>query len=218
MNQETPQQSRMIMKRATVLIFSMMFFISIILLTVTRASSSSLSMGESAPDFTLKDLSGNSHSLSDFRGKPVVLEWTNPGCPFVVAHYKNGNMQALQEKYKEKGVIWLAVNSTNTDHRDYKKPEELKEVFTEWKAGYTAQLMDADGMVGKLYDAKTTPHIYVIDKDGMLVYQGAIDDDRSASGGSNAEVNYVSKALDELLQGKAVTKTLTRPYGCGVKY
>lgn len=218
MNQESPQKTRKVIARASVLILSMMFFFSIILVTVTHASAPGLADDEMAPNFTLTDLSGNSHSLSDFKGKPVVLEWTNPGCPFVVAHYKTGNMQSLQKKYKEKDVVWLVMNSTNPDHHDYKSSKGLSEIYTEWKADYTAQLIDKTGEVGKLYNAKTTPHMYIIDKTGKLAYQGAIDDDRSTNGGTKAEVNYVQRALDELLAGKTVSTSLTRPYGCSIKY
>lgn len=218
MNQSSPQESRKVITRASVLILSMMFFFSIILITVSQASSNHLSNDDVAPNFTLTDLSGKSHALSDFKGKIVVLEWTNPGCPFVVGQYKTGNMQALQKKYTQKGVVWLAINSTNPNHGNHKSKEELAEIYNEWKAAYSAQLVDEDGAVGKLYSAKTTPHLFIIDKEGKLAYQGAIDDDRSTKGGANAKINYVENALDELLAGKTVSKSLTNPYGCGVKY
>lgn len=173
-------------------------------------------IGDKAPDFALKCTGGGTHSLADYKGKIVVLEWTNPGCPVVVRHYKDGLMQATQKAAKEKGVVWLAINSTNPEHRDYREPQALKEIFSERNTAYSALLMDADGKAGKAYDAKTTPHMYIIDAEGKLVYNGAIDND---TGGKNPErINHVLAALDELLAGNPVTVSTTKPYGCTVKY
>jgi peroxiredoxin len=173
-------------------------------------------IGDKAPDFAIKCTGGGTHSLADYKGKIVVLEWTNPGCPVVVRHYKDGLMQATQKAAKEKGVVWLAINSTNPEHRDYREPQALKEIFSEWNTAYSALLMDADGKTGKAYDAKTTPHMYIIDAEGKLVYNGAIDND---TGGKNPErINHVLAALDELLAGNPVTVSTTKPYGCTVKY
>lgn len=173
-------------------------------------------IGKPAPAFTLTDIAGTSHTLSDFKGKVVVLEWTNPGCPFVQRVYRDGLMTAAQKEFVQKGVVWLVINSTNTTHRDYLSPEALKERFAEWKAGFSALLMDSDGKVGKQYDAKTTPHMFIIDKGGTLVYNGAIDDD--PRGEKDVKVNYVRDALSALLAGKAVSTSVTKPYGCSVKY
>ena len=173
-------------------------------------------IGKPAPGFTLTDITGASHQLSDFKGKTVVLEWTNPNCPFVQRVYRDGIMTAVQKEYAQKGVVWLVVNSTNTNHRDFLAPEVLKEKFASWKAGFTALLMDSDGKVGKLYDAKTTPHMFVIDKNGSLVYNGAIDDD--PRGENDTKLNYVSDVLNALLAGKPVATSVTKPYGCSVKY
>jgi peroxiredoxin len=173
-------------------------------------------VGDMAPAFTLKCLAGNDHTLADYKGKIVVLEWTNPGCPVVQRHYRDGLMPAAQKEAKEKGVVWLAVNSTNPGHSNYREPEELKKIFTEWQAAYTSQLMDADGTTGKAYGAKTTPHIFVIDPEGKVAYNGAIDDD--TRGNKADRINYALAAIDALLAGKAVAVTTTQPYGCSVKY
>lgn len=181
-------------------------------------SANPLSVGDAAPDFSLKDITGKTVKLSDLKGKTVVLEWTNPGCPFVVGHYANGNMPAVQAKYTTKGVVWLTVNSTNAEHKDARPPEEFQKIFTEWKSVASAHLLDTDGAVGQTYGAKTTPHMYIIAADGKLIYNGAIDDDRSVGGGANAKINYVSAALEEVLAGKTIATSVTKPYGCSVKY
>jgi peroxiredoxin len=177
---------------------------------------SAAEIGKPAPAFTLTDVAGKSHQLSDFKGKLVVLEWTNPGCPFVQRVYTDGIMTSVQKEYVAKGVVWLTINSTNTSHRDFLTPEALKEKFGSWKAGFTALLVDSDGKVGKQFDAKTTPHMYIVDKEGKLVYNGAIDDD--PRGENDVKVNYVKQALDLLLSGKAIATSSTKPYGCSVKY
>jgi peroxiredoxin len=182
------------------------------------SSAPSVEVGKPAPTFTLKSVDGKDVSLSDFKGKIVVLEWTNPGCPFVVGHYKNGNMPKLQKEFADKGVVWLAINSTNKNHKDHLTAPEFKSQMAEWNASASTYLLDDDGKVGKAFDAKTTPHMFVIDKNGNLAYMGAIDDDRSANGGKDAKVNYVKKAVDELLAGKEVSEKVTKQYGCSVKY
>jgi peroxiredoxin len=170
--------------------------------------------GTKAPDFTLLDLAGKKHSLKDFKGKTVVLEWCNYGCPFVKKHYKNGDMQALQKAYTAKGVVWLAIMSTNPKHKDYREPAALKEMNKERKAVPTAMLMDADGTVGRAYKAKTTPTMVVIDKDGYIAYHGAIDSVRSADPADIKEAkNYVREALDAMLAGKPVPVAQTTSYG-----
>lgn len=189
-----------------------------LLLPFMTASANPVSVGDAAPDFSLKDITGKTVKLSDLKGKTVVLEWTNPGCPFVVGHYANGNMPAVQAKYTAKGVVWLTINSTNAGHKDAKSPEEFQKIFADWKSSATANLLDADGSVGQTYAAKTTPHMYIIGADGKLAYNGAIDDDRSVNGGVNAKINYVSSALDEVLAGKTIETSVTKPYGCSVKY
>lgn len=171
---------------------------------------------EMAPSFSLVDYDGKTRTLDEFKGKIVVLEWTNPNCPVVVRHYANGAMQKLQKTYAEKGIVWLTVNSTNPNHQDHLTGEEQKAKYAEWKASPTAQLIDADGKVGREYGARTTPHIFIIDTESKLAYRGAVDDD--PRGKKEQKVNYVSAALEALLAGKAVEVSSTQPYGCSVKY
>jgi peroxiredoxin len=173
-------------------------------------------VGDMAPAFTLKCVCGITHSLSDYKGKIVVLEWTNPGCPVVTRHYKDGLMPAAQTAAREKGVVWLAVNSTNPGHANYREPADIKSIYTGWQAAYSTQLMDADGATGHAYGAKTTPHIIVIDAQGKIAYNGAIDDD--TSGNKTDRTNYALAAIDALIAGQPVAVTTTRPYGCSVKY
>ncbi len=175
-------------------------------------------IGEKAPDFALTDLNGKTVKLSDYQGKIVVLEWINPGCPFVKGQYGSGNMQAIQKEATSKGVVWLTINSTRPDHPEAFNAAASKEILGEWKSNATNNLMDEDRTVGRLYGAKTTPHMFVIGSDGVLKYSGAIDDDRSADGGKKATVNYVREALNSIMANKAVAMTATAPYGCSVKY
>jgi peroxiredoxin len=168
--------------------------------------------GAKAPDFSLKDQNGKDVKLADFKGKIVVLEWVNPGCPYVVRHYKEGTMANLAKEYAAGGnVVWLAVMSNAGA-----KAEDMKAFADKNKLPYPI-LMDAEGTVGKAYGAKTTPHMFVIDKDGKLAYQGGIDNDEDGEKSSD-RVNYVKNALDELKAGKPVGKGETASYGCGIKY
>jgi peroxiredoxin len=172
-----------------------------------------------APAFTLTDTNGKEHSLSDFEGKVVVLEWFNQGCPFVKKHYKNGNMQSLQNTYTGKGVVWLTVCSSAPGEQGHMDAAGHNKTIGEWKIQSTAFLMDEDGKVGRAYGAKTTPHMYVIDAGGQIVYQGAIDDKRSTDAADIPDSkNYVRAALDAVLAGEAVETSQTKPYGCSVKY
>ena len=177
-----------------------------------------LPVGKKAPNFTLTDIDGKTHQLSDFKGKIVVLEWNNPFCPFVVPHYENSGMTSLQKRYTQQGVVWLTVNSTNSEHKDYRSADELKTTLAAYDPGYTAYLLDTDGTTGKAYGAKTTPHIFIIDAKGKLAYRGAIDDAPDTEGGKNAKVNYAAKTLTELLAKQKVTTKETKQYGCSVKY
>jgi peroxiredoxin len=175
-------------------------------------------VGQGAPDFSAIDALGKSHKLSDFKGKHVVLEWTNPGCPFVVKHY-GGNMQALQKEFTAKGVVWLSINSTSKDASDYLTPTRLLAWKAEKSASASAVLMDESGKLGQLYNAKTTPHMYIINPQGVLVYAGAIDSVPSARVEDiKVATNYVRQGLNEALGGKAISVVSTRPYGCSVKY
>lgn len=175
--------------------------------------------GQPAPAFRALDVNGKSVSLSDFRGKTVVLEWNNPNCPFVQKHYTSGNMQSLQQKYTGGGVVWLAINSTRESHSDYLPPAKLAAWFGEQKASPSAIVMDANGEIGRAYGAKVTPHMYVIDGKGTLVYAGAIDDKRSANPADvKTSTNHVAVALGELASGKPVSSAATTAYGCTIKY
>jgi peroxiredoxin len=175
--------------------------------------------GQPAPAFRAVDVNGKPVALADFRGKTVVLEWNNPNCPFVQKHYTSGNMQALQQKNTGAGVVWLAINSTTEAHSDYMTPTKLAAWFGEQKAAPTAIVMDPKGEIGRAYGAKVTPHMYVIDPKGTLVYAGAIDDKRSANPADvKTATNHVTAALNELASGKAVTTAATTAYGCTIKY
>ena len=175
--------------------------------------------GQPAPAFRGVDVHGKAVSLADFRGKTVVLEWNNPNCPFVQKHYTSGNMQTLQQKNTAAGVVWLAINSTTESHSDYMAPAKLAGWFGEQKAAPTAIVMDPKGEIGRAYGAKVTPHMYVIDPKGTLVYAGAIDDKRSANPADiKTSTNHVAVALGELTAGKAVSTAATTAYGCTIKY
>lgn len=177
-------------------------------------------LGEAAPGFTAKDVTGEQVTLSDLKGKIVVLEWTNYGCPFVRKHYEAGAMQALQKKYAEKGVVWIGVNSGAEGKEGYyATDEEQAKAAAERKAAYTHLIRDTDGSLGKLYGAKTTPHMYVVDKEGILTYKGAIDDQPSVDPATlKTAKNYVSAAVDAALSGGKVDIAETQAYGCSVKY
>ena len=174
--------------------------------------------GKPAPAFTVTDLDGKTVNLADYKGKTVVLEWTNFGCPFVQKHYRSGNMQALQKKYAN-DVVWLAVNSTNRGSSDWTDPAPLTAQLKDFGAQPARYLVDEPGKVGMAYGAKTTPHMYIIDPKGTVVYNGAIDDKRSTNVEDvKTSKNYVVAALDELKAGKPVSVASTTPYGCSVKY
>jgi len=176
-------------------------------------------VGQQAPDFVAVDTSGTKHKLSDFTGKFVVLEWTNPGCPFVRKHYGSGNMPATQKSATDKGVVWLAINSTERAATDYLQPAALDEWMKSHAAAPTAVLMDEDGVIGQAYGARTTPHIFIIDPKGTLVYAGGIDSIASARVDDiKTATNYVNQALGEAFGGKPISAANTRPYGCSVKY
>jgi peroxiredoxin len=175
-------------------------------------------VGQPAPLFALRNTQGQTVRLEDFKGKPVVLEWTNPGCPFVRKHYQ-GNMQALQKAYTARGVAWLTVNSTETASADYLAPAALAQWMSDQHASPTAVLMDEDGRVGKTYGARVTPHMYLINAEGVLVYAGAIDSIASARVADiERATNYVRQGLDELLAGRPLSVSVNQAYGCTIKY
>jgi peroxiredoxin len=186
---------------------------------LASAAQAAVAPGQAAPEFSLVDINGKVQKLSDYRGKYVVLEWFNSECPFVQKHYESGNMQALQARYTRKGVAWLGINSTSPRHSNYRDPARSQAILKEWKAAPTAFVLDPDGKVGRRYGARTTPHMYVIDPQGTLVYVGGIDDRPSTSQRDIAAArNLVAAALDESLSGKPVATPSAMPYGCSVKY
>lgn len=175
--------------------------------------------GQPAPSFALTSVDGRAVNLADFRGRYVVLEWNNPHCPFVVKHYGSGNMQALQKRFTAENVAWLTINSTNAGHSEYMAPAALAGWMKEQGGAPTAVMLDTDGKVGRAYGARTTPHMYVIDPNGRLVYAGAIDDKRSANAADvKTANNFVVQALTEARAGKPVSVASTTAYGCSIKY
>lgn len=187
----------------------------LIALTAARAAR----VGERAPEFTGTDTNGQTHRLSDYQGKFVVLEWTNHDCPYTRKQYKSGNMQRLQREWTSKGVVWLTVISSAQGEQGYMTAADENAYLKQVDASPTAVLLDPTGALGHLYDAKTTPHMFIINPQGTLIYNGAIDDKPTTD---LADVpgakNYVSLALDEAMSGKPVSIPTSRPYGCSVKY
>jgi len=177
------------------------------------------SPGTAAPAFTLADTNGKSVQLAEYRGKYVVLEWTNPECPFVRKHYSSGNMQDLQKEWGAREVVWLSINSTNADNSEFKTPPEMAKWMQAQGAAQKATLIDGTSMTGRAYAARATPHMFVIDPTGKVLYNGAIDDRRTANP-ADAKIarNYVRAALSEAMAGKPVTVASTSPYGCSIKY
>ncbi|HTK85965.1 MAG TPA: thioredoxin family protein [Patescibacteria group bacterium] len=176
-------------------------------------------VGQPAPDFTGKDTMGREQHLADYKGKIVVLEWSNPGCPYVQKHYETGNMQTLQNEEIKKGVVWLTVVSSSKGREGYMSADEANDYMKKVGSTPTARILDSSGEIGKLYGATATPHMFVIDKDGVLQYAGAIDDRPSADHDTVAGAhNYVHAAIDELEAGKPVDTSMTQVYGCSIKY
>jgi len=175
--------------------------------------------GSMAPEFKGADSNGMTHSLSEYRGKYVVLEWANQGCPYEQKHYKSGNMESLQKEWTGKGVVWLSILSSSPGQQGYVTPAEENDYLKAMKASPTAALLDPTGAIGHLYDARTTPHMFVIDPAGKIVYQGAIDDKPTPDPSSlKSADNYLNDALNAAMAGKPVTVAVTKPYGCSVKY
>ena len=189
------------------------------LLVALSAFSFAAKVGEAAPDFSAGDSNGQSQKLSSYRGKFVVLEWHNQGCPYTRKHYETGNMQKLQKEWTGKGVVWLTVISSAPGKQGYVTASEENDYLRRTNASPTAVLLDPKGDMGRLYAAKTTPHMYIIDPQGTLIYNGAIDDRPTADQSDVAGArNYVSQALQEATAGKPVSTASTTPYGCTVKY
>ncbi len=176
-------------------------------------------IGKPAPEIEATDINGQPFKLSDQKGKIVVLEWTNHECPFVKKHYESGNMQKLQSEARAKGVEWVTIVSSAEGQQGNITAEQAKTMLTEAKSEPSTKILDVSGVVGKAYDAKTTPHMFVIDAEGNVAYAGAIDSDPSPNPETiEGATNYVSTAINELQAGKAVTTSTSAPYGCGVKY
>jgi len=200
------------MKRySTVLILSLLVLFSL--------AAFAAKVGESAPDFTSTDSNGRVQKLSDYKGKYVVLEWTNKGCPFTRKHYDSGNMQKLQKEWTQKGVVWFTVVSSAPGSQGYVTAAEENDYVKQMNAAPTAVLLDPKGDLGHMFAAKTTPHMFIIDPSGKLIYNGAIDDHPTTDVSDiSSSKNYVSTALEQAIAGKPVAEAATRPYGCSVKY
>jgi hypothetical protein len=192
------------------------------LLSLDRAAAvgaAALKPGAPAPAFTAPAISGGMVNPGQYAGKIVILEWTNDGCPFVQKHYDSGNMQGLQRRYTQEGAIWLTIASSAPGEEGYVTPAAAKADLVRWRAAPTDYLLDPDGLVGHLYDARATPHMVVIDRGGRIAYMGAIDDTPSTRlADVKTAKNYLVAALDEIAAGKPVTVAATRAYGCSIKY
>lgn len=176
-------------------------------------------VGSAAPDFSLTDAKGKTHSLSEYKGKYVVLEWFNPECPFVKKHYGSSNMQNLQKQYTDKGVVWLTIDSNAPGSQGSLTPEEAEKITTGWNTHQTALLLDPDGKAGRAYGAKNTPNMVIVNPEGKIAYEGAIDSKASPNPADiPSSTNYVKAALDQSLAGKPITTPQTKPYGCHVTY
>ena len=195
------------------------FLIRFVLVLVLLATAFAARVGEPAPDFTATDSNGKTHHLADYKGKYVVLEWHNQGCPYTRKHYESGNMQHLQKEWTNKGVEWFTVISSAPGTQGYVTAAEENDYVKKVNASPTAVLLDPEGSLGHLYAARTTPHMFIIDPKGVLIYNGAIDDHPTSD---QADIpssrNYVSLALQQAMSGKPVADAATRPYGCTVKY
>lgn len=188
-------------------------------LASTVLAAESPRVGTAAPDFSLPDATGKMHKLSDYKGKYVVLEWFNPECPFVKKHYNSENMQKLQQEAASRDLVWLSIDSSAPGKEGNLSPEAAKKIVADWKIKSAALLLDPDGKVGQAYGAKNTPHMFVIDQSGKLIYQGAIDNKPSTDVADiPGATNYVRAALTDAMAGQPVKNATTKPYGCSVKY
>jgi peroxiredoxin len=188
-------------------------------LLALTAAAFALKPGDPAPDFKSTDSNGKTESLAQYHGKFIVLEWTNRDCPYTKKHYESGNMEALQHEWTAKGVVWLSVLSSAPGQQGYATPDVENSYLAKMKAAPTAAILDPTGALGRLYDAKTTPHIFVIDPQGKLIYEGAIDDQPTPDPSSlHGAHNYLTAALTQAMAGKPVDKPVTHAYGCSVKY
>lgn len=199
--------------------FKNAFRLFVLFVAITFAFSQEAKIDQKAPEFTLQDITGMDVLLSDYKGKIVVLEWINFDCPYVQKHYKSGNIPKLQQEYTKKGVYWFSICSSAPGKQGHLPVGEIRKRIKEYNAKMTFYLVDSAGKVGKMYGAKTTPHFFIIDKNGTLVYSGAIDDIASTEIDDIAKArNYVREVLDALLKGEKPAVKTTKPYGCSVKY
>lgn len=189
------------------------------ILALFALSALAVKVGDAAPDFTGTDSHGQTHKLADYRGKFVVLEWHNNGCPFTKKHYESGNMQNLQKEWTSKGVVWFTVISSAPGTQGYVTADQENDYMQKMHAVPTAAILDPKGDIGHLYGAKTTPDMFIINPQGQLIYSGAIDDKATTDPGDiKGAQNYVSEALQKAMEGQSVAVANTRPYGCSVKY
>ena len=191
---------------------------SLAVLASVAAALGAAEVGQTAPDFTATDINGKTYRLGDYKGKIVILESYNLDCPFCHNHYRSGAMQDLQRDMTAKGIIFFVVNSVGPHNSGHRSPEAARKEWAEQKMHATAWLDDSSGEIGKKYGMRTTPHMFVIDKNGTLAYQGAIDDRAEPDGDPRTARNYVRETVQKLEAGEKVTVSQTRPYGCGVKY
>lgn len=204
--------TRSLMKLTQTMLLSLLAAISL----TTHAA---VNVGQAAPDFTGVDSNGKQHSLSQYKGKTVVLEWTNHDCPYVKKHYNSGNMQALQKDATANGVVWLSIISSRPGKQGHVSGKKANELTASRNASPTAVILDESSEIGLLYGSKTTPHMYIVDKSGQLVYMGGIDNMPSKDEDDIPKSkNYVRTALDEMAAGQVIKESITRPYGCSVKY
>lgn len=190
-----------------------------LLFTLATTAGAAVKVGQPAPEFSALDTRGNTHTLSDYRGMPVILEWTNHDCPFVRKHYDSGNMQQQQRAATEQGAVWLSIISSAPGKQGHVTPTQADALTVERNAAPSAVLLDESGEIGRMYGAKTTPHMYVIDRDGTLAYMGGIDSIGSANPADiDKATQYVPTALAQVVNGDTVKPGVTRPYGCSVKY
>jgi peroxiredoxin len=190
-----------------------------LLAAISLTTHAAVNVGQPAPDFTGADSNGKQHSLSQYKGKTVVLEWTNHDCPYVKKHYNSGNMQALQKDATANGIVWLSIISSRPGKQGHVSGKQANELTASRNASPTAVILDESSEIGLLYGAKTTPHMYIVDKSGQLVYMGGIDNTPSKDEDDIPKSkNYVRAALDEMAAGQAIKESITRPYGCSVKY
>jgi peroxiredoxin len=190
-----------------------------LLFTLATTAGAALKIGEPAPEFTGIDTRGNSHTLSGYRGKPVILEWTNHDCPYVRKHYHSGNMQQQQRAATEQGAVWLSIISSAPGKQGHVTPAQADALTVQRNAVPSAVILDEKGDIGRLYGAKTTPHMYIIDTDGKLAYMGGIDSIATSNPADIEKANqYIPAALAQMMNGEPIASSVTRPYGCSVKY